>query len=388
MTILGRILVSTSFGVMAGVVFAVLPQVSWSATEARSTAVVTAIAVWLMVATVKLTEDRSSWWHAAFVALAAVGVAVNIFSGLALLAIVLTVALAPPWRPHLRRLLVDSALAIAVSSPVVIVASTQTDQVAWLPGFHLGTVRQVIEHQWFGDAMLFAVLAWTLMLGTALGFLGRRRYHAAWTGWDVGAALGSLLLVVPTAVLIAITVAGHHFYQPRYVAPSLPGVALLIAGGIAGLGRRWRHAFVVVPVILSLTALGSFMAQRQVTAKGHEWSAAMGMVQQATSRRTPVYLENSGSLLPLRILYPSVFRQHPDIGLGTSHLADDELWDQPVSTQTAVDRARAYPDVVVVAHADDWAQSRDLKQFRAAGFAPAQTRPFGDLVVVSLTRGQ
>src|SRR5882757_4881934 len=90
--VLGRQFSSRTVAVSAGIVFAILPRITWAGIEARSYALATACAVWLTVLVVAAARrDRSAWWFA--YALALVGSTVlNLFAILIVLPHVVAVA--------------------------------------------------------------------------------------------------------------------------------------------------------------------------------------------------------------------------------------------------------------------------------------------------------
>lgn len=75
LVILGRQISSAAIALAAGLVFAVLPLVTWSATEARVAAMTMAAAVWLSVACISaIRRDRAGPWLLYALSLAGAGV--------------------------------------------------------------------------------------------------------------------------------------------------------------------------------------------------------------------------------------------------------------------------------------------------------------------------
>ena len=96
--VLGRQFTSRTVAVSAGIVFAILPRITWAGIEARPYALSTACAVWLTVlVVVAARRDRPMWWIAYLVGLV-VSTVVNIFAVLIVLPHVVAVTLAAGQR--------------------------------------------------------------------------------------------------------------------------------------------------------------------------------------------------------------------------------------------------------------------------------------------------
>src|SRR5215468_2035461 len=177
---LGRRLVSTRAGLAAGLVFAALPSVTWYAQNARSYALVTALATiasYLLVRSVTAAPGRRRRWLAGYgVTVAAMGLG-NIFALLLIPAHGLTLALwarhsratdaapAGPGWPPVRGWLVASAAAVIVASPVVLISIGQRSQVSWLKPLDAAQIA--------GDRQLLGppALAATVLLVTVAAYV-------------------------------------------------------------------------------------------------------------------------------------------------------------------------------------------------------------------------
>ena len=227
--VVGARLVSVPVGLVAGLLLAVNPSVSFYAQEARSTALVAAfalLATWLLL---RAEERRSRWW-------VGYGLACAVLVGLNLLALLVPVAHAVTlllWRR--RRALVPWATAAA---PAVLVAGVlgataglQPYQIAWIPEPGISSVRDFVLLALgpnLGVAGLVAALVLVSVLPTRCGPLRRLR------------ALALPTAVLPSVVLVLVSF-GHPIFVPRYVFPSVAAVSLLAALGVLRLGRVCRH---------------------------------------------------------------------------------------------------------------------------------------------------
>jgi len=263
---IGRRLVSLPAGLAAGLVFAVLPQISLYGQDARSYAMVTAFGTagsYLLLRAIGAPGRRRGWLAGYAACMAAMG-ALNIFGILLLAAHAVTVALACLRRDDGRvRLsvaglrggegreggksregggavrslalgwLAAAAVAVFVASPVLLLGIEQRGAVSWIkaPGPRtVATLWQLVGPQ----AMVIAIclLAGCGLAASALA--GRVALRASWPA--MLPVLSVPWLLVPPALLIGVSFA-LPLYVPRYILYCLPAVALLAGAGLAALGQ-------------------------------------------------------------------------------------------------------------------------------------------------------
>jgi mannosyltransferase len=271
-TVLGRRLVSTRAGLAAGLVFAALPTVTWYGQNARSYALVTALAAvagYLLVRAMAAAPGRRRRWLAGYGAsLAALGLG-NIFALLLIPAHGLTVALwarrarpkpAPPApsgtplagavpagrAPFVRGWLVASAAAVLVASPVAAISVGQRGQVSWIKPLNAAQVAGV-RHLLGPPALAALVLLVTVVTFALCALRGRLRT-------DVPSRLLALSLpwlLLPPAVLLAAS-AVHPVYSLRYIVFCVPAAALLAGAGLASLGWAGGAAGLALIVLAAL----------------------------------------------------------------------------------------------------------------------------------------
>ena len=272
--VLGRQLSRPRLGIIAGLVFVVIPRVIWAGGEGRSYAMTTLLAVALTVVFVAArSTSRRRWWfgYAALAALACV-----LFLYLALIVVAHGVALA--WRlarrdrlaPFFgRRWLLAAGGAAVVTAPVALEIMSQSGQVAWIKPIGPDTVSQVLVTQWFTASVPLAIAAWSLIL-VGIVSLVRRGDRAALT-------ILLPALVLPTVALIAISAVHAPLYQPRYLTLCTPFAALVIAAGIDAV--RWRFAAASGLVLLLALAAPQLVAQRMPEAKDNSsWSQVAALI--------------------------------------------------------------------------------------------------------------
>ncbi|MEO6714833.1 MAG: glycosyltransferase family 39 protein [Mycobacteriales bacterium] len=392
--VLGRRLVSLRAGVFAGLVLAVLPRVTWIAIEGRSSAMTLAAAVWLTVLLLA-AADRGSWriWAAYAVAVA---LAVSLWIFLVLLVAAHGATLL--WLRHRRGVLVSWTVAAAAgglaASPVVLLSRAQRGQVSWIPQLGKDTVKYVIVEQWFGiegfPSLPVAGLCW-LLIAVAL--------FTAWRARDLRSPLFAVAmpwLVLPTAGLLALSLVSTPVYVPRYVAFSLPAVALLVGAAIAALPRpRASGAALLAVAVLSLQA---YVGDRRPDSKDNsDWASVVRIIESNSAPDDAIlygdlFDEHGASRGPARALayaYPGYLDGLADVALIGPAEREGSLWGTslPMTDAAAVLTGRRSV-WVVYDHTKAFLApgNRDNAALRDAGFAISGSWIGDKTDVVHLTR--
>jgi mannosyltransferase len=255
---IGRRLVSLWAGLAGGLLFAVLPEVSWFAQDARSYAIVTALAVAASYLLVRLLDSgASARWLVAYAACLTVLGIINIFSLLLIPAHGLTVAMAARPRPGgpgrgrlTARWAVAAVLPVLLVSPLIVLGYAERQQISWIKPAGIDgviTVRQLI-----GPAGLTKLMAVIVALAVAFCLLrGRAGLRAGWPPRLL--ALSVPWLVLPPALLLSASLI-QPVYLFRYIVFCIPAVALLGGAALAALGPAVGPAALVLIVLLALPA--------------------------------------------------------------------------------------------------------------------------------------
>ncbi len=260
---IGRRLVSPLAGLFAGLVFAVLPEISWYGQDARSYAMVTALATtasYLLVRVLGTGGSRRGWLAGYGLALAGLGL-VNIFGLILIPAHGLTVAIAARRAAGRRaggRLmagwLAAAGLAVVVVSPLCWLAWQQRAPDSWLKTPGSGTLANV--PYLVGPPALAGVVLLIIACGILLSAAaGRAGLRSGWPG--VLPALCLPWLLLPPAVLLAGSLI-QPVYVLRYILFVLPALALLAGAALAAFGR------VAGAIALAIVVLIGFPAQLEV----------------------------------------------------------------------------------------------------------------------------
>lgn len=264
-TAVGRRIGDRRVGVVAGVVFVLLPVVSRYAQEARAYALVIALSLvagWLLFKAADTGEHRWYWGYAA--AMTALGgfhlVGLLLLAGHA----VLIVALGGSW----RRWLLAVAAALLALTPLMIIGTHQIGQTDWIEPISVAGVAR-LPTVLFGSRTV-AILV--LLLASIALWRHRDRVTVALLGWAVAPTIG-LLLVAQVGDL----------WFPRYLLFTMPAWVLLAARAFtsptATPPRRRRTA--VIAVVLSLIAGAGALAHldvRRADGHGHDTRAVAAVI--------------------------------------------------------------------------------------------------------------
>jgi mannosyltransferase len=257
---LGRRIVSPQAGLAAGILFALVPDITLYGTDARSYALVTAMAAVASYVLVRALGaghgHQRRWWVGYGVSVAVLGI-LNIFGLLLVAAHAVTMALRMlrPEEGQSRKALavrwtLSAGLALIVVSPLIVLGWLQRGQLSWLvaPGFNGAiSVTKLI-----GPPIMTLAVVIAFVVGVGVTLYKSRDAHApAWLTTLPGLTLPWLIL--PPAILL-IGSAVTPVYNFRYILFCVPAAALLGGAGIASLGRIGGTAALVVVAILGLNS--------------------------------------------------------------------------------------------------------------------------------------
>ncbi len=380
--VLGRRAASAQTGLLAGLVFAVLPLTSRFGQEARSYAMVTAVAAAASYLLLRAIGEPGRRWAVGYgLSLVALGF-LNMFALLIIPAQDVTLALArrhssrdrggerpgghqtgpahglasepAPQLAHgpaqrsragwaqggARAWVIASTAAFVTIIPIAGLAWHERHQLAWL------------KRPTIGDAVTLTTLLTgsgaSLVLITGLGVAGVVSRRAGRRGgrWPVGRPLLWLsvpwLFLPPAVLLLASEVKPVYVY--RYVVFCLPALALLAGGGLTVIGRYWRIAGLGVLVISTLPAQ---QALRGHAGHGDNIRAAAQVLRQQAKPGDAVVWFKPG-FRDLGAVYPYGFTALRDIGLKDSATAAGNLSGTEVALPVLERRLRGQTRVWLV----------------------------------------
>jgi mannosyltransferase len=256
-TLAGRRLAGARAGLLAGLVFALVPSVSRFAQEIRSYALevlVASLAILLLLRA--LDQPAVRRWAAYGVCVAALGyldpVALAVVTGHA------AVVAMRWWRDRDNRLLVFGPAALAGLA-------------AWLPlailswGEEGGLVGWILRPGL--DLPVFSFFARNLFYSTSVAAAFILLGVLAWAVDRRAAAFATALAVVPVAAVWLVSQGPHAFFFPRYLLVTVGAWAILAGVGLARVDVR-----VAAVVVVTLAVLGAGDQQVIRSPGAHNWA--------------------------------------------------------------------------------------------------------------------
>ncbi|WEO78165.1 hypothetical protein BJQ94_03750 [Cryobacterium sp. SO2] len=372
--------------VLSGIVFCLLPRVTWMGTEGRSYALTAALAIALTLVFLAAWRRgpaprhiRLLWW--ALYGLAAVAATATFIYLAFLVAAHGLTALWTVWAarrrdPAARASLAGWALASVAAAllllPFALAVVRQSGQVSWIAPISWGSWNGVFVTQWFYLNPAFAVVAWALLVIGVVALIRGRSRATGSPAPSAGARNPSLLavalpwLAVPTLGVILVSALLSPLYSPRYLTFCAPAVAILIGVGLAALRRRWL--IITALVVLVALAAPQFVAQRQPEAKQNSsWSEVADLISRERAAHPgetgaviygPVRQHPAATTRVIAYSYPDAFTGLIDVKLKTPAAQTGELWETRYPLDAVTDRLDGVDAVwLVTSDKQDWRPS-------------------------------
>lgn len=337
--VLGSLLRNLRYGIMAGLLCAVLPRLTDVGSEARSYAFTAALATWLTVILVLIlharTPRRRLW--VAYCALLALGIWMFLYLALIAIGHLAVLLMHPDRRRLLRTWSIACAVAVVAVSPLVVFAIMERGQIAYLASRNYLDPTSVFVSPFFENHAV-AVAGWTLAVAGIV--LAIRDWRTGWHRWQVPTASSVSALVpvawmlVPSAVLIGSSAAIAD-YTPRYLAMCAPAAGLVMALPLEALAERRRGTWLSVVGLLAIVAVAApvWALQRGPYAKNQsDWAAISQQI--ATHARPGDAVAFDDSVRPSRKprlalgTYPQGFRGLRDPTLKTPFNSSPTWYDK------------------------------------------------------------
>lgn len=350
LVLLTRRVAGRTAALAAGVVLAVLPRVTFLGIEARAQAAATALGVVATLLLVEALARRSTRWWVAYGVVAGLGVVVNVYLALLVVAHGVTVLVSPRARRALGAWCVSAVGAALVAAPVLVVAGGQVA----VPQLHQPEseklVRALLVGQWFmgttpthdrtipfpplaptlwaWSVFALAVLGWAAMLLAVLH--PRARALSAGRSPVGPVAIAAPWLVLPPLVVVTWSYVGTPVYDVRYFFFQTPAVALLMGCAVAVL--RPRAARLAVLLLVVALATPAYLAQRTPTGNwGFDHAQAAAVVRERARAGDGVYFgfAAGGSISPPGAIaegYPDAFARTRDVARLQTGAQAGTLW--------------------------------------------------------------
>jgi len=266
---LGVRLAGPRTGLVAGLLLAGWPLVSYYAQEGRSFALVTGavlLGTWCLVQA--LSTGRRGWWWA-YTGSVVVAALLHEFAVLAVVAHGVTLLLVRPgWRAWCA-FLVAALVCAGCVAPLAHMSQEQARQVSYMTSPTWDTLVDLTAKFLSTSPALSLLLLALALVGTVVAVRDAPRQGG------VGlAALALPLLLVPVGLLLGASLV-HPLFQVRYVLFSVVGLPLLAARGVealAGVAGRATGRAVVGWAVAAVLVLG--VSAAQLPALRHERTTA------------------------------------------------------------------------------------------------------------------
>jgi mannosyltransferase len=368
-----------SVAVCAGVVFAILPRVTWAGIEARSYAFAAAAGVWLTVLLVASIR-RNRWWLWLLYALALM---LSILLNINLAMLVLVYAAVLPAIGRARSAVIwwaaTSAVAVGALTPFAAFAHGQILQIGWMSPLNWHNVIDVTQHQYFENSVPFAILAAVVIVVAIAARLAGRAGPAGDTHRLL--VVCAAWMVVPTAVSLIYSAISEPVYYPRYLIFTAPAMAVVLAVCIVTVVRKpWAVAAVLI--LFTTAAVPNYLfSQRTTYAKeGWDYSQVADVISAHAARGDCLLVDNTVRWLPgpIRALVatrPAAFRPLVDVERGDRAPDRGWLWDGHIAVWLVLHRLDACTTVWTISGRDktlpDHQAGRSLPPGPLLGHAPA-----------------
>jgi mannosyltransferase len=370
----------------AGVVFAILPRVTWAGIEARSSALSVTAAVWLTVLFVAAVGRRRPRLWLAYALVLMLSILVSVY--LVLLVPVYAAMLALLVPRGTRKSVViwwaaTSAVALGAMTPFLLFVHGQAFQVAWIAGLHRNLFLDVVHRQYFDHSVPFANLAGVIVVaGIAVRLAGAsgpagdtRRLLLVCAAW----------IVIPNAVVLIYSAAVEPMYYPRYLILTAPAAAVVLAVCIVTVARkRWLIAGLLA--LFAVAALPNYLVtQRGPYAKeGWDYSQVADLISSHAAPGDCLLVDNTvpwrpGPVRALLAARPAAFRSLIDVGRGYYGPKVGALWDGHVAVWLTTAKINKCSTVWTITDRDkslpDHQIGHSLPPGKAFGRAPAYQFP-------------
>ena len=371
----------------AGIIFAILPRVTWAGIEARSSALSVTAAVWLtvlLVAAARRNRPRL-WLLYALILMLSILVSINLVLLVPIYAALLPLLAA--GKSAVKWWAASSAVAVGAMTPFMLFAHGQVFQVAWIAGLSRNLFLDVVHRQYFDHSVPFAILAGVVVVAAFVATIVARLAGAPGPGGDTRRLLlvCAAWIVIPNAIVLIYSAAVEPIYFPRYLILTAPAAAVVLAVCIITIARKpWPIAGVVL--LFAVAAVPNYLfTQRWPYAKeGWDYSQVADVISAHAAPGDCLVVDNTvpwrpGPIRALLATRPAAFRSLIDVERGYYGPKVGALWDGHVAVWLTTAKINKCPAVWTITNRDDslpdHQAGHSLPPGTAFGRAPAYQFP-------------
>lgn len=249
--VLGRRLLGARVGAIAAVLLAVHPfAVEWGQ-QLRAYSMVLFLTLAATLLLVRAVERPSTGRIVAYAVVGALAVYTHFFAALVLGAHALSLLL---LRPVPRRLLVGAGVVggVLVLPALEFFVNRDGDPLEWVEDTSQTRLNATAGELAGGDRLQLVVYGVAALAG--LWVLGRRALERRDPDVAWRAALPVLVLVVPPAITLLLSVTAKPLLEARFLIVAIPGLVLVVAAAIDRLARPW--AALALAAVVAASAAG------------------------------------------------------------------------------------------------------------------------------------
>ncbi len=353
--VLAKRLATRRVAIAAGVVFAVLPRVTWAGMEARSYALSMVAAVWITVFVLEaVRRDNPRWWVGYSILVFLSGL-LNVFLVLMVPVHAVVVALMTDSRSARRSWATATGAGLVAVAPFLWFTQTQLFQVWWIATLRDNPLVTFSRDQYFDHALPFAILAGIVITS---GLLCLRRSGAIASDNPGRFVIVTVVWVVtPTAILLTYSALRQPLYYPRYLSFTAPAIALLIGFCIVA-ALKSRTGITIVVLLFACAAAPNYLVQRGPYAKERmDYSSVADVITRYAKSGDCLVMDNSaawkpGPIRPMMAARPAAFEKLHDYGRGRRAVDRNLLWDGHAAIWVWADKLPSCPALWTVSERD------------------------------------
>lgn len=339
-----------SIGIVAALIFALLPRTVQMSAEGRSYALSTACVVWGVVALVRAARTGGWWAWTLYVFTVVLGTYVFLYSVLIVAVHAVYVLCRHRQLRALRAFAISAGIIVALVSPLVQLAYGQKGQIDWIANYEWNPFHSFVISPSFAWNSVWATVAGVLLLGSFVRLARPERRDER-----MPAFLLVMWIALPTALLAIADATIGSLYVARYLTFTTPAMAILLALAVCSLRSRWGRAIAAITLIS--VGIYGFVSDRypdESTTSGYRTIA--DSVERFSCPGDAFWLQEDGDVenRPRWALYayPDRFTELTDLAFVRNGLRNGSLRDVTVKPADIASRLDGVDRIWVVTTTD------------------------------------